>query len=498
MTTTIRVTSPEVGYLNVRAQPEGAILTTLPHHSVVTPVEPEAAALAKVGVQGQWLRIRLSDGREAYIASWYLAAEGGPPVSGAGIPVWVYSPDMGILNIRSAGSTNAQIVTKVEHNAMLTALEDAAAVQAKLGQDQQWLRVQVPGGPAGYAAAWYLASSPLPPPDPALAPPEAEKIPLANLPEKQLQLARVWNRLGGRLQALAGELGFDPGLAVAIWLVESGGRAFGPGGRLIIRFENHQFYAHWGHKAPAVFQQHFKFNNEPKKNWHDHEWRPSPHADWRKLPHTNQDDEWEVFTFARTLDETAAMLSISMGGPQIMGFNYKMLGYSSVQAMFEAFAAGEGAHVQGFFDFVRKSRPGTVPCLKNADFEGFALIYNGPGQAEKYGNLIRQAYEAFRPLRAGARGGVLLEAKAIAAPTMRESDDFRRILGIGPKTVTLLHAAGIHTFTELAALDEVRLTALLGEAAKRLRWIPTWPVQARLASWGDWEALRAYQVEIRG
>ncbi|MCK4451449.1 MAG: SH3 domain-containing protein, partial [Anaerolineae bacterium] len=73
-TLTLRVHSPEVGYLNVRSQPTtaGALVTTVPHGGAVTALEPEEAVRAKVGQYGQWLHVRLDDNREVYAAAWYL------------------------------------------------------------------------------------------------------------------------------------------------------------------------------------------------------------------------------------------------------------------------------------------------------------------------------------------------------------------------------------------------------------------------------------------
>jgi len=70
---------------------------------------------------------------------------------------------------------------------------------------------------------------------------------------------------------------------------------------------------------------------------------------------------------------------------------------SSVQEMFDAFADSEGNQVIGFFNFVQ-SRGETIQMLQNLDFEGFAALYNGPGQAETYGQLIQKAYDAFKRL----------------------------------------------------------------------------------------------------
>src|SRR5690606_24417407 len=103
-------------------------------------------------------------------------------------------------------------------------------------------------------------------------------------------------------------------------------------------FENHIFYKYWGQHHPDQFQQHFSF--DPQKRWQKHQWRPSPQAPWSDF-HGAQSREWEAFNFANALDGRAAKLSISMGAPQIMGFNYTTLGYGSVEEMFEAFSTSE-------------------------------------------------------------------------------------------------------------------------------------------------------------
>jgi len=93
-----------------------------------------------------------------------------------------------------------------------------------------------------------------------------------------------------------------------------------------------------------------------------------------------------------------------MGAPQIMGFNYATCGYESVHEMFAAFAASERNQIIGFFDFVQG--PGntsrTIVALQQQDFNAFAARYNGPGQAAKYGGLIRTTYDAFQQMRAAA------------------------------------------------------------------------------------------------
>jgi predicted flap endonuclease-1-like 5' DNA nuclease len=185
-----------------------------------------------------------------------------------------------------------------------------------------------------------------------------------------------------------------------------------------------------------------------------------------------------------------------MGGPQIMGFNYAAVGYAAVQEMFDAFASSERHQVAGFFNFVRSRGDEAVRMLQRLDFDGFAGFYNGPGQATTYGSLIRQTYEAYRRLRDVSFGAPKAPEGAAPAPWV-EVDDMARILGIGPEIAATLQAEGIHSFISLAALDVEHLEGLLGSEAGGAQFIETWPAQARLAAWGDWEALEALQEQLQ-
>jgi len=227
----------------------------------------------------------------------------------------------------------------------------------------------------------------------------AQKLPVnQKAPLLERLSATIWNKAGGLLTALSDELKIDPAVAVAVLAVESGGNGFGPDGRMIIRFENQIFFDRWGKNNQNVYHQHFHFN--PDKRWIEHQWRASPNDPWQEF-HGKQMEEWKVFTFASKFDDTAAKSSISMGGPQIMGFNFGTLGFESVQQMFDSFAASERNQIIGFFDFVQGPTPNSrrVIALQSKDFDTFASMYNGPGQAAKYGGLIRSAIDAFHKLK---------------------------------------------------------------------------------------------------
>jgi predicted flap endonuclease-1-like 5' DNA nuclease len=383
------------------------------------------------------------------------------------------------------------IVTTVPHGTTLTPLEPEEVVRAKVAQYGEWLHVRLDDGREVYVAAWYLELAETGPDQP----PEDERIVVTpDLTGTERQVALTWNRLGGLLQRLADRLAIDPGVAVAVLRVESGGRALGPDGRMIIRFENHIFHSRWGRQHPDAFARHFTFNADPR--WTGHTWRPSPDQPWRSF-HGDQSGEWEVLNFACTLDDTAARLSISMGGPQIMGFNYAALGYASVQHMFDAFAASERNQVDGLFGFVRSRGEAAIQALQSFDFTRFARFYNGSGQAEHYGSLIRQAYAAYRRLRTVPIGAPRAVPPAKVPAPLGEGEDLQSVLGIGPKTAARLEAQGINRFEHLAGLDVEHLRGLLGSAASHARWLESWPAQARLAEWRDWDALEAFQAQLR-
>lgn len=239
-------------------------------------------------------------------------------------------------------------------------------------------------------------------PELAMAPPDDQLIRLGGRPTSAERLvAGTWNKSGNLLRALAGQLKFETGAAVAVFCTESGGNGFGPDGRMVIRFENHHFFRYWGKTHEAEFEAHFRFDS--KKSWTGHQWRESAAGEFEQV-HRGQNSEWRVFEFARTLDDRAAKLSISMGGPQIMGSNYADAGFESVEQMFDTFSGSEKRQIVAFFDFLQgtETHPRKVLALQRMDFVRFAELYNGPGNAAIYSARISGMYETFERLRPAA------------------------------------------------------------------------------------------------
>ena len=217
-------------------------------------------------------------------------------------------------------------------------------------------------------------------------------------------VAATWNRFGAIVERLAAALQIDPALAIAVLAVESGGRAFSAAGRMIIRFENHILWNLWGDENAERFNTHFRFSQDAPWQGGSHEWRSGADAAWQPV-HTDQQSEWNALNAARYFgNEQAAKQSISMGAPQIMGFNHAVIGYPGVDEMFDAFSNSAALQVVGFFDFIR-SNGALLEALQQERLVDFAAGYNGSGQAEFYGGLIAGARDVFHRLMAPAPAG---------------------------------------------------------------------------------------------
>jgi predicted flap endonuclease-1-like 5' DNA nuclease len=89
------------------------------------------------------------------------------------------------------------------------------------------------------------------------------------------------------------------------------------------------------------------------------------------------------------------------------------------------------------------------------------------------------------------------ESRVEAALSGEAPDDLTVIEGIGPVHSEMLHAAGITTFGQLAALSDDEIAAIFTGADQRHHASAgSWARQAKLAAAGDFEALRALQEHL--
>jgi hypothetical protein len=205
--------------------------------------------------------------------------------------------------------------------------------------------------------------------------------------------------------AIATQLQVEVAAALAVWRVESGGRAHTPG-RAIIRLENHLLFRLWGQNNQARYDKHFRHGGhggQPGEAWQGHEYRESSDGAFAPLHTGKQGDEYRALSLAMQLaGETIALQCISIGGPQILVANHRRVGYSTPREMYDAFQASERAHVLGFFDFCRTTPAPAdgelIRYLRDHNWTRFASYYNGRGQVARYGGLIANAYEEARVL----------------------------------------------------------------------------------------------------
>lgn len=170
-------TQPTLASDTLAIQPPGAYLRI---------VEPLEAALPKIGVYDQWIRVRDGQGREGYVAAWYVeqgpvvAEQAGqaakPPITEAGtgqpeaapVPkpqpqelVVYVCPAVGAsgLRIRKTASKGGALVAVAKAGAALTVLEKPHKARPKIGVAGKWLHVANAQQQRGYVAAEYVSAS---------------------------------------------------------------------------------------------------------------------------------------------------------------------------------------------------------------------------------------------------------------------------------------------------------------------------------------------------
>jgi hypothetical protein len=97
---------------------------------------------------------------------------------------------------------------------------------------------------------------------------------------------------------------------------------------------------------------------------------------------------------AAALDKDAAQQSCSWGRFQVLGMNWKPLGYSNLQEFVDSMFRDEACHLDSFVRFVETNNLARHLISKN--WAGFAKGYNGPSYAQyKYDSKLAAAYKKY-------------------------------------------------------------------------------------------------------
>lgn len=181
------------------------------------------------------------------------------------------------------------------------------------------------------------------------------------------------------LPKLAARIGCGEDELHAMLDVEAAGSGFDAQGRPKMLFEPHVFHRHLtGDKRATAVREGLAY---PRWGMH-----PYPHDSYPRL------------TQAVAIDETAALESASWGLGQVLGENYRMLGYDTPQAMVQAFMADEEAHLSGMVDFLIANH--IDDDLRAHQWAVVARVYNGPGyRKNNYDTKLAAAFKKWRGIK---------------------------------------------------------------------------------------------------
>ncbi len=182
-------------------------------------------------------------------------------------------------------------------------------------------------------------------------------------------------------QKAAKLVGCEVAAIKAVAEVESSGAGFLSDGRPRLLFEGHQFYKYTkgAHKDVRPDLCH------PK-------WTRANYA--KGSAEARGAGELRRFEEASQLDRGAALMSCSVGKFQIMGFNFALCGYKSVEEFWEALARSEGDQLEAFCCYVKSV--GLDKELRAHNWAEFARRYNGPEyKKNKYDEKLAQAYAKY-------------------------------------------------------------------------------------------------------
>jgi len=140
------------------------LIRRVPVTETLACVEPANQAIPKVGVTGQWIKVRDASNKEGYVAAWYVKYASGStaqqavasaPAAMAGGPLKVKATAEGIALRKQPIVSDATLIKRLPLGTEFTVTEPNA--EGKIGMNDQWLKVKDPTGTEGVVAAWFVA-----------------------------------------------------------------------------------------------------------------------------------------------------------------------------------------------------------------------------------------------------------------------------------------------------------------------------------------------------
>jgi len=181
------------------------------------------------------------------------------------------------------------------------------------------------------------------------------------------------------LPRLGAQIGVGEDELHAFLEAETRGSGFDPQGRPKILFERHKFYKYLPEEKRAAAVKLGLASTKPGG-------------------YGKESEQYGKLARAIEIDREAALLSCSWGLAQIMGFNHKLAGYATVEAMVQAFMEDEENHLQAAVNFIKATKLDDE--LRAHNWAAFAKGYNGSDyRRNKYDEKLAAAYAKWSKIR---------------------------------------------------------------------------------------------------
>lgn len=154
---------------------------------------------------------------------------------------------------------------------------------------------------------------------------------------------------------LASQYEIEVAALKAVIEVESRGDGFYDNGYPVVLYEGHQFHKFTNGKF-SISHPDLSYKNWTKKYY--------------------KYNQIERVDAAGELDSKAALMSTSWGCMQVMGFNYKLVNYNTVEEFVLGMFESEYKQIKAGLDYIKKV--GLIDEIKSKSWRAFARGYNGP------------------------------------------------------------------------------------------------------------------------
>ncbi len=203
--------------------------------------------------------------------------------------------------------------------------------------------------------------------------------PLFRFPKFRIPRIKSPKRLTSRqIEWAAKQLKVEPAAMQAVIDVEASGSGFLKNGKPKILFEGHIFWREL--KQHGIMPTSVRRRNEdilyPK---------------WTREHYLSGAREYRRLERAVKIHEASAYASASWGLFQIMGFNYKLAGFSKLEDFIAAMHKSEVEHLKAFIHFIDDRK--LIPALRRKNWAKFAYGYNGRDyKKNRYDEKLEHAY----------------------------------------------------------------------------------------------------------